>query len=58
MLTGLVREVVGKGLNEIWWRVQVAKGGGGVSAANQVAYLWAQNLGKATPTDHTHHPNV
>ena len=30
--------------------MQVAKNGGGVSTANQVAYHWAQNLGQNTHT--------
>ena len=33
--------------------LQVAKNGGGVSAANQVAYTWAQNLGKTSFTGKT-----
>ena len=32
--------------NEIVLCIQVAKGSGGGSSANQVAYLWAKSLGK------------
>ena len=32
----------------VWLSIQVAKSCGGASPANQVAYLWAQSLGRVT----------